>query len=147
MPEKYKGIEMVVVTTPGKTLINREMQELVSIVQSVQSSHDHELLAESVIPQSLTESGNPQTFSKEQLEAYHSFCSKCQCVKPPRTHHCSICRACVLQMDHHCPWTNNCVGIRNRKVFLLFNFYTFLVATVTLIRGVVNFMACRDKDK
>ncbi len=32
------------------------------------------------------------------------FCSKCGRHKPPRAHHCRLCRRCVLRMDHHCPW-------------------------------------------
>lgn len=32
------------------------------------------------------------------------LCKKCNYSKPKRTHHCSICNACVLKMDHHCPW-------------------------------------------
>jgi palmitoyltransferase len=32
------------------------------------------------------------------------WCSRCQAPKPPRAHHCSVCRRCVLKMDHHCPW-------------------------------------------
>lgn len=31
-----------------------------------------------------------------------SICKKCIAPKPPRTHHCSVCRRCVLKMDHHC---------------------------------------------
>lgn len=30
------------------------------------------------------------------------YCSKCLCWKPDRTHHCSVCKRCVLRMDHHC---------------------------------------------
>ena len=30
-------------------------------------------------------------------------CKKCRRLKPPRTHHCSICNKYVLAMDHHCP--------------------------------------------
>lgn len=30
-------------------------------------------------------------------------CGKCKGPKPLRTHHCKVCRSCVLMMDHHCP--------------------------------------------
>lgn len=49
-----------------------------------------------------------------------SICKQCITPKPPRTHHCSICKSCVLKMDHHCPWVNNCVGHLNHKYFMLF---------------------------
>ena len=28
------------------------------------------------------------------------WCEECRSPKPPRVHHCSVCRACVLKMDH-----------------------------------------------
>lgn len=54
------------------------------------------------------------------------ICKKCNDIKPPRTHHCSVCRKCVMRMDHHCPWTGNCIGLKNHKYFVCFCFWTIV---------------------
>jgi hypothetical protein len=51
----------------------------------------------------------PEVFELAKSQNY-ACCDRCQTVKPLRSHHCSVCRGCVLGMDHHCPWLNNCVG-------------------------------------
>ncbi|CAF1595736.1 unnamed protein product [Adineta ricciae] len=48
------------------------------------------------------------------------YCFTCQCIKPDRAHHCSVCGKCVLKYDHHCPWTNSCISYANYKFFVLF---------------------------
>ncbi|VEL22046.1 unnamed protein product, partial [Protopolystoma xenopodis] len=55
-----------------------------------------------------------------------TMCQRCVLPRPPRAHHCGICRCCIMRMDHHCPWLANCVGCRNHKHFFLFlSFFTF----------------------
>lgn len=60
----------------------------------------------------------------------------CNKFKPERCHHCSTCGRCVLVMDHHCPWLNNCVGFRNRKVFMLLIIYAFTLSVVGLLYSI-----------
>ncbi|KAF8397743.1 hypothetical protein HHK36_016665 [Tetracentron sinense] len=58
------------------------------------------------------------------LAGVHSrHCDKCCRHKPPRAHHCRVCRSCVLRMDHHCLWINNCVGYLNYKYFVILVLY------------------------
>lgn len=65
-------------------------------------------------------------------------CNKCVTYKPPRAHHCRVCRRCVLRMDHHCLWINNCVGYWNYKAF----FILVLYATIASIYSSVMIISC-----
>jgi len=62
-----------------------------------------------------------------------THCYKCDSYRPPRAHHCRVCRRCVRKMDHHCPWVNNCVGEYNQKYFLQFLFYVTVLSLYSIV--------------
>ena len=70
------------------------------------------------------------------------MCDFCESVKPPRTHHCSQCRRCVLRMDHHCLWVGNCVGLANMKPFLLFLGYSVVTSIYSFTLCITKLLAC-----
>lgn len=75
---------------------------------------------------------NPGEPPKTKFDNVVTICKKCVGPKPARTHHCSVCRKCVLKMDHHCPWFDNCIGFYNHRYF--FMFCTFItIACIYLI--------------
>jgi palmitoyltransferase len=43
---------------------------------------------------------NPSFFCTRHVIVYEEFVGKI--AKPPRAHHCHICKRCTLKMDHHC---------------------------------------------
>ncbi|XP_027153883.1 protein S-acyltransferase 11-like [Coffea eugenioides] len=63
--------------------------------------------------------GSYPAVGKGGLENY-TFCHHCSKPKSSRTHHCSSCGMCVLDMDHHCPFIGNCVGAANHRCFIIF---------------------------
>lgn len=68
-------------------------------------------------------------YGAERLHAVASYCEKCERTRPVRTHHCSICRKCVMRMEHHCPWVGNCIGIHNYHSFTQFLVYSFILTS------------------
>ncbi|KAJ8673088.1 hypothetical protein QAD02_004349 [Eretmocerus hayati] len=61
-----------------------------------------------------------------------TVCTRCETYRPPRAHHCRICRRCIRKMDHHCPWINNCVGEKNQKYFIQFLVYVGALAVYAI---------------
>ncbi|KAI0749290.1 zf-DHHC-domain-containing protein [Daedaleopsis nitida] len=88
--------------------------------------------------------GEPATVSKckrcgqlrPEVRLFHlSACSRSRVLRLgcERSHHCRICKRCVLKYDHHCPVRiNQCVGIHNERHFVLFLLY-LVVATACYV--------------
>lgn len=73
-----------------------------------------------------------QVLCAEAGAGVRRWCHRCECPKPELTHHCKVCRKCVLKMDHHCPWVNNCVGHRNYRYFFNFLAWLWLACLLTV---------------
>ncbi|KAK3232498.1 hypothetical protein Dsin_004379 [Dipteronia sinensis] len=85
--------------------------------------------------------GSDQELKKPAAEVRQ--CDKCSTYKPPRAHHCKVCRRCVLRMDHHCLWINNCVGFWNYKAFFMLLFYA---TTGSIYSTVIIISSAFQKD-
>ncbi|KAH7669617.1 palmitoyltransferase protein [Dioscorea alata] len=94
----------------------------------------------------LTDPGSvPPFFAPAVEDARHDsgdavYCEKCCSYKPPRTHHCRVCKRCVLKMDHHCIWINTCVGYKNYKSFVIFALHASLGSCYAMVIFVSNLM-------
>jgi palmitoyltransferase len=80
---------------------------------------------------------------KEVLDDFGEkpFCETCSMPRPIRTHHCSVCKKCVLLMDHHCDFIGNCVGYRNYRaifmfmvIFMIHTGFTIAILTFGLVQ-------------
>ncbi|KAH9492546.1 hypothetical protein Btru_025774 [Bulinus truncatus] len=62
-------------------------------------------------------------------------CYDCGRARPPRCHHCPLCRTCVLKRDHHCFFAGRCVGYRNHRFFCVFLVYAFVGCMYATLHG------------
>jgi hypothetical protein len=58
--------------------------------------------------------------AEKDNELQNNFCMECMMDTPMRAKHCRVCLKCVVTFDHHCFWVGNCIGERNKRLFLVF---------------------------
>lgn len=63
-------------------------------------------------------------------------CLQCNRPRPPRCHHCPLCKKCILKRDHHCFFTGVCVGYRNLRHFSVFLFWASLGTIFATIHAI-----------
>lgn len=78
---------------------------------------------------------------------FFRFCNKCNAIKPPRTHHCSVLNRCVYEMDHFCPWMFNTIGKNNYKYFVLFLYHMCTGALYVAYLVFWNLAQLSDEDR
>ena len=66
--------------------------------------------------------------------------------KPCRSHNDRVTGRLVLNMDHFCPWICNTVGFCNRKFFVLFLFYTWMVLCLLVVALQARYGAEADRQ-
>jgi len=77
-----------------------------------------------------------QVGNDSTLQYYRwTFCDVCGHYSPPRSHHCPLCKTCVLKRDHHCYVAASCVGYRNLRHFCVFLFYAVLATIFAMIHA------------
>ena len=57
--------------------------------------------------------------SLNRQEFFLKYCNTCFIARDLRVFHCKHCNLCILRHDHHCPWLSNCIGIYNRRKFVV----------------------------
>ena len=74
------------------------------------------------------------------LSNIHSceMCPDCEVLRTPRSRHCAICNHCVERFDHHCPYINNCVGIGNHNVFLVFLVSLLMLIVALIVSNIIH---------
>lgn len=73
----------------------------------------------------------PRIMTDSATKQEQRWCDTCNAAKPPRCHHCKVCRRCVTRMDHHCLYIANCVGSHNMRHFILALFEAVIGLCVT----------------
>ena len=66
--------------------------------------------------------------NSEEIGTYR-ICNICKIImiNKDKTDHCEECNVCIIGADHHCPWTSKCIGKRNKTIFYIFVFSTFVL--------------------
>jgi hypothetical protein len=84
---------------------------------SLSSEEDSEVALSN---KNITITKKKQKIISEKYDFEINKCLSCKILRPKATHHCSECHCCILDRENHCPWMNNCIGLFNRKNYLIF---------------------------
>ncbi|CAK1603749.1 unnamed protein product [Parnassius mnemosyne] len=61
--------------------------------------------------------------TRRQFTEDGDFCELCKIQRPPKAWHCKECNVCILKRDHHCFFFSRCIGLYNRRYYLMYLVY------------------------
>lgn len=83
----------------------------------------------SQLPNSVYCSKPPEMYVCDE-NGYPPWCTMCQSIKQPRTHHSTHLNKCIWKFDHYCLWIGQVIGGANYKLFLQFTLTLVLLSTL-----------------
>jgi hypothetical protein len=115
-----------------------EQKDIYMYSKKIKKNENSNNKSESILKQikeniNISNQYTPRIFTKRP-------CNTCNIIRPPKTSHCVICDNCIMEMDHHCFYISNCIGIRNRKYFVFFLFYGFILSILCIITCLYHFI-------
>ena len=129
---KYKEIFKIKQKFERHNLVLKEnenaLYEVNEIMESENNSNNSSSLNESrieIINKSNTTIKKEKSYTKK-YDFEVNKCKTCHVFKPKNTEHCFDCNFCILEGNNHCPWMNNCMGLFNKKFYILFCIYAFI---------------------
>ena len=127
----YKEINQI------KNKFNRTKKKEDSDDSNTEDSSSYKLSSEEDNDLQINEENNISLKKQKIISDKYDFeinkCMSCKVLRPKATHHCSDCHYCILDRENHCPWMNNCVGLFNRKSYLLFCMYSVILVAYSFL--------------
>ena len=131
MLEFYNSIYKEIIKIKNKYLrFNVIPREEESEEESSEEDNDNNNTTEEDFNLRIMNNTNRSLKKQKKIESIYDFevnkCNKCNIIKPKSCHHCIDCHLCILERNNHCPWMNNCIGLFNKKNYLLFCLYSVI---------------------